>query len=358
MPERKTLILPLLLLLFTVAGAAFSGCTDDPVGPELTDNSDGIPDAYIQNKKLGRGINLGNALEAPREGDWGVILKDEYFRLIKQKGFNSVRIPVKWSAHSSALPPYLIDTAFFNRVDWAVNHALTEGLAVIINIHHYYELMDDPAANRSGFLALWKNIAEHYKNYSDNLFFELLNEPNNRLTLSLWNQYLNEAINTIRQTNPYRTILTGPADYNSIFSLNLLSLPQNDRNIIVSFHYYNPFIFTHQGAEWVSGSQAWLGTKWLGSQQEMNNIAKDLDIALAWSKTYNRPINLGEFGAYGKADLESRVRWTGFVTRQAELRGFSWNYWEFCAGFGIYDPAQNKWNTPLLNSLIPPDIPL
>src|SRR3712207_5003553 len=80
--------------------------------------------AHAANKRLGRGINLGNALEAPNEGEWGVTLKADYFKRIKEAGFDTVRLPVKWSAHAAAAPPYAIDERFAERVDWAVDQAL------------------------------------------------------------------------------------------------------------------------------------------------------------------------------------------------------------------------------------------
>ena len=67
---------------------------------------------------LGRGVNLGNALNAPNEGEWGVTLKEEYFTKIKQAGFDSVRIPVRWSNHAGHAAPYAIDAKFLARVDW------------------------------------------------------------------------------------------------------------------------------------------------------------------------------------------------------------------------------------------------
>src|SRR5207247_7305573 len=81
-------------------------------------------DIFAINKKLGRGINLGNALEAPKEGEWGVTLKAEYFKRIKNAGFATVRLPVRWSAHAQAAAPYAIDAGFFRRVDWAIDQAL------------------------------------------------------------------------------------------------------------------------------------------------------------------------------------------------------------------------------------------
>lgn len=333
-----------------------TGCkneSDNPVNPGDEDLLTEPQDPYKQNILLGRGINLGNALEAPNEGEWGVTLKEEFFQLIKQKGFNSVRIPIKWSNHASAAAPYKIDDAFFTRIDWAINQALHNGLAVIINIHHYDELMTQPETNKERFMQIWHQISSHYTKTSGKLFFELLNEPNNQLTPSLWNQYLNDVIALIRTTNPYRTLIVGTGDWNSVGNLNSLSLPEKDRNIIVAYHYYSPFNFTHQGAEWVSGSDAWLGTKWIGSPEEMNYIMADFNQALAWSTANQRPIHIGEFGAYNKADLDSRVRWTTFITRAAEQKGFSWSYWEFCSGFGVYNQQTKQWVTSLLNALIP-----
>jgi endoglucanase len=62
---------------------------------------------------------------------------------------------------------------------------------------------------------------------------------------------------------------------------------------------------------------------------------------------------MSEFGAYGKADMVSRVNWTAFMRREAEERGFAWSYWEFDAGFGVYDRAADRWNQELLEALIP-----
>ena len=92
---------------------------------------------HAANKKLGRGINLGNALDGPKEGEWGVTLKAEYFQWIKEAGFNSVRLPVRWSAHAEETAPYTIDAKFAERVDWAIDQALKNRLNIIVNVHHY-----------------------------------------------------------------------------------------------------------------------------------------------------------------------------------------------------------------------------
>jgi endoglucanase len=344
-----------LFLLFLF----FLGCDKDVDSQKKADEfpfnppSNHVLDPFQQNQCLARSVNLGNALEAPNEGEWGVTLQTEYFQLIKDAGFTAIRIPIKWSGHASPAAPYTIQSSFFARVDWAVAQAISRGLAAVINIHHYDEIMQNPEQHKDRFLALWEQLADHYKKYPDELFFELLNEPNANLTAELWNQYLAEAIQLIRQTNPYRTLIAGPVQWNSIGMIPTLALPDSDRNIIVTFHYYNPFEFTHQGAEWVSGSDTWLGTTWTGTSEQRQAVVQEFDAADAWAKVNNRPFYLGEFGAYSKADLNSRYLWTFFVAREAERRNFSWAYWEFCSGFGIYDPIAKKWNETLLKALIP-----
>jgi endoglucanase len=87
---------------------------------------------FERNRRLGRGVNLGNALEAPNEGDWGVTLEETDFQLIHAAGFNSVRVPIRWSAHAAESTPYTIDPAFFARIDWVIEQAFANELAVVI----------------------------------------------------------------------------------------------------------------------------------------------------------------------------------------------------------------------------------
>ncbi|MEM3478600.1 MAG: glycoside hydrolase family 5 protein [Candidatus Bathyarchaeia archaeon] len=302
--------------------------------------------------KMRRGVNIGNALEAPREGEWGVYIRDEYFSIVREAGFDTVRIPIRWSAHAEEKPPYKIDEEFFRRVDHVIDKALEQNLTVIINVHHYEEIMRDPRGHWERFLAIWRQISERYRDYPDALCFELLNEPHDALTSDLWNALLLDAVKAIRETNSTRKIVIGPVDWNNVYSLKKLIVP-DDENIIVTFHLYTPFEFTHQGAEWVAPSPP-VGRKWLGTEEERRQITSELDTAVQWAGEHgNIPLLLGEFGAYSKADMNSRVRWTRFVAREAEKRGIAWCYWEFCAGFGVYDPVENKWREDLLNALIP-----
>ena len=302
---------------------------------------------------LRRGINFGNMLEAPNEGDWGLRVQEEYFDLVKNAGFDFVRLPIKWSAHAQQESPYTIDPAFFARVDQIVNWAVQRDMTIIVNIHHYREIMSDPWGNKDRYLGLWKQIAEHYKDYPSNVLFELLNEPNDQLDAQLWNEYLAESLSIVRESNPRREVVIGPVFWNSHEWISTLDVP-DDEHLIVTFHYYLPFQFTHQGAEWIgSESQNWLGKTWEATDAQKAEIISHFDSVAQWAERKHVRILLGEFGAYSKAPQDSRVRWTAFVAREAERHGFAWAYWELASGFGVYDPTAEAWREDLLKALIP-----
>jgi endoglucanase len=329
-----------LMMILSASSTVFAG---DPAKP--------ASDIFAANRRLGRGINLGNALEAPKEGEWGVTLKPEYFKAIKDAGFATVRLPVRWSNHADKNAPYTIDAKFAERVDWAIDQALKNQLNIIVNVHHYGEMDSHPDDHYARLAGLWKQIATRYQKRPESVYFELLNEPHDKLTEEKWNRMIPKLLAILRETNPTRPVIVGPGQWNAIRALDKLKLP-DDSNLILTVHSYDPFQFTHQGASWVKGSDKWKGTKWTGSEKEQAALRTAFEKAAAWAKANNRPVLLGEFGAYQEADMESRAKWTAFVRRQAERLGFSWTYWEFCSGFGIYDPATDRWREPLRNALL------
>ncbi len=320
--------------------------------PVVKAGSKPAADVHAANRRLGRGINLGNALEAPREGDWGVRLKAGYFKAIKDAGFDTVRLPVRWSAHAEAAAPYTIEPKFAARVDWAIEQALANRLNIIVNVHHYGEMDSDPDRHLPRLAGLWEQIAARYRDRPPQVVFELLNEPHDKLSAAKWNAAAAKLLAAVRKRNPRRPVIVGPVQWNSIAMLDKLELPPDDRNLIVTVHYYDPFQFTHQGASWVKGADKWKGRQWTGSDAEQDAIRKRLAIAAAWGKKHDRPIFLGEFGAFSAADMESRARWTRFIAREAERLGFSWAYWEFCAASAAYDPQTDRWREPLKAALV------
>lgn len=340
-----------LLFILSVVVLLFAACV--PIQPQIVKPATTpAADIFAINRQLGRGVNLGNALESPNdEGEWGLRLTESYFTLIAEAGFDHVRVPIRWSTRAKSTPPFQIDETFFERIDWVIAQAKANGLAAVINMHHYEEMMSDPEGHTERFLALWRQIAERYKNEPDSVIFELLNEPNGTLNANMWNKILPQAIAAVRESNPTRAIIVGPVQWNSIGYLYTLQLPK-DPNLIVTFHYYEPFQFTHQGAEWVNGANAWLGTTWSGSEAEQAAIISAFDTAAKWATKNKRPFYMGEFGAYSKADMASRARWTAFLAQAAKERNISFSYWEFGAGFGVYDRAANRWNEELLQALL------
>jgi endoglucanase len=301
---------------------------------------------------LGHGINLGNFLESPKEGDWGGVLKEEDFSIIKQAGFVTVRVPIRWSSHVATAAPYTIDPVFLSRVDWVVVQAKKNGLNAILDYHNDDALMKDPDGQGERFVAIWRQVAAHYQAEPPSILFELLNEPN-KMDVPHWNKLLVQALAVIRPTNPTRAVVVGPTVWNSPGMLPTLVLPEDDQNLIVTFHFYDPMSFTHQGASWVAAFTNMSGNTWDGTDAQKKPIVEIFDKAQKWGQEHHRPIFLGEFGAYSKGPMDSRARWTAFVARTAEAHGFSWAYWEFSSGFGAYDPQAQQWRAPLLDALLP-----
>lgn len=298
-----------------------------------------------------RGMNIGNALEAPSPGEWGMTIRREYIQATESVGFNAIRIPVRFSSHTGQAPEYLIDDEILQLVDEVIDWGLESGLVVILDLHHFEELMQNPISAHDQFIAIWQQLAEHFQNTPPELYFELLNEPSMNLDADTWNALIEESLGVIRKTNPSRKIIIGGINFSNVKSLFLLKLP-SDRNLIATFHFYEPFELTHQGASWVTGSSNWLGTDWKGSQSEKQTISQALDLAVDWSNYHKIPIIMGEFGVIQKADPLAREKWTKFVVQEAEKREISWLYWELCLEFGVYDCRKAIWDDTILNALI------
>lgn len=351
----KSMFLLIIFVLFITGNVSGGQRRDDSDGTiddrfvDYTDYKDRMPtDLY-------RGINVGNALDAPNEGEWGWTLKEEYFEIIKNAGFDHVRVPIRWSNHALKTPPYTITQSFFDRVDWAINNILSRGMTAVINMHHYNELFQTPVAHKERFLEMWSQISTHYKDYSDKLYFEVLNEPNTNLSPALWNQYLAEVYNIIRQTNTDRYIIIDTALWGNYNGLQSLKIPVNDSKIIVSIHLYVPWEFCFQGVTFIEPPPP-TGIKWRGTTSEKKLIYDVLNNIVQWSKDHNNvPIWNGEYCVHHWADMKSRVYWTRFVTREAEKRGIANTIWSFhkSDSAGLYDPDSGKWKELLLNAVIP-----
>jgi endoglucanase len=309
-------------------------------------------------KALGRGINLGNMLEAPREGDWGVRAEPAYIDKVASV-FTTVRVPVRWSNHAAVTADAKLDEAFAKRVDEVVDALLAKGVHVILDLHHYNQLAGsplhpnekevDPAVVEIRLVNMWRQIAERYRDRSPKLLFELLNEPHGRLNGEPWNRLAPQVLAAVRASNPTRTVLIGPGEWNSPYELTRLRLPP-DPNIIVSFHNFEPFAFTHQGVQHLAMPPP-TGTTCCNAAQR-KAIVDSLETARQWSVANGYPLHLGEFGSYEKADLQSRAVHARTVRDEAERRGIPWTFWEFASEFGAWSPKTGEWVEPLRRALL------
>ena len=86
-------------------------------------------------------------MDAPNEGEWGLTISASDFKVVREAGFDHVRVPMRISSHAAARAPYAIDRTFLRRMDWAIAEALSNDLGIIIDMHHYVPLMAAPKAH-------------------------------------------------------------------------------------------------------------------------------------------------------------------------------------------------------------------
>jgi endoglucanase len=342
--------------------------------------------AHQAAKRFMRGTNLGNYLEAPPGQNWGASYSTEDFDYIKAEGFDHVRLPIAWHHHTGPGPEFRIKDEFYARVDFLVNEATKRGLAAIVNIHHFDAFTSNPPGQREKFLAIWRQLAAHYAAVASSVAFELLNEPKDAATTDVLNAIYVDAIREIRKTNPTRTIFVGPGKWNQVSELPHLRLPDDDMNLIVTVHCYDPFQFTHQGASWagpevralkgiqfpgppktalVPDSSAKLSSSlldWIeryNSQPAESNPSSPrafrgiVHEAKEWSDYYGRPVHMGEFGAYVAADSDSRARFYKSFREELDAAGIGWAMWDWKAGFRYWDEKAGTPAPGLREALFP-----
>lgn len=310
----------------------------------------GAKDAAAQVREMGRGLNIlgyDPLWKDPAKARF----QPRHFAAIRDGGFQTVRINLQAFSHMDS--QNRLDPAWLSTLDRMVKPALDAGLTVILDEHDFNVCSQDAAACEPRLTAFWRQIGEHFRNAPDRVLFEILNEPNHELDDVAWNRLLATEIAEIRRTNPQRNLVIGPASWNSKDHLDALKLPEDDRHIIVTFHYYIPMEFTHQGAAWAPQFTKLSGVRW-GAADERARVAQDFDRVADWSKAHNRPILLGEFGSYDKGEMASRVAYTDAVARAAEARGFAWCYWQFDSDFIAWDMKRDDWVQPIHDALVPP----
>jgi endoglucanase len=325
-----------------------------------------------------RGINLGNGLDAPTEGAWGVVLKPEHFAMAKAAGLDHVRLPVRFSAHALDAAPYTVEDAFFKRVDWAVDQALANGLSIIIDLHHYEELMKKPHEHAARLTAIWQQIAARYKGRPATVAFELINEPCDELKSPELNPITKQALAAVRATNPTRTVFVDSYFWASADRLKELELPE-DANVVPSFHMYQPILFTHQGMPWMgpefqtkpvvfpgppaapvtpvpaAQSAGWVSA-WFSGYNSLpvaqnpggpKAVFDYFKVVEDYVTSSHRRVYMGEFGVADTVDPKSRENWLRLVKTEAERRHIGWALWDDGGKFKAMNIADGSWTAPI-----------
>jgi aryl-phospho-beta-D-glucosidase BglC (GH1 family) len=292
--------------------------------------------------------------------------------LMHAMGFDHVRLSIDGDELLRGAPPNGLNPAFVAELDTAVNTMLKDGLRVIVDVHPSDEFKrqlrsDDDAITR--FITLWSALAGHYAQTDpERVFFEVLNEPEFE-DAQQWNAVQTRAIAAIRQAAPHHTIIATALHYSGLTDLLALE-PVSDANVIYTFHDYEPFPFTHQGATWTTAAvrplrgvpypsspeniqkaisqerslvdQHWIDTYGL-NRWDAARIGAELSFAGKWAALHHVPVYCGEFGVYQPhADPAMRAAWLHDTRTALEEQGIGWAVWDYQGSFAVVTKTNGK----------------
>ena len=315
------------------------------------------------------------------------------FRYIKSLGFTYVRIPIGETVLYNASHPSSLNHSHADAVERGISNAINAGLGVTIDFHPLGNNIDSLLANDTSepkkIAAYWKAIAARFKKYPPGkLLFEVYNEPHavsakpTAQAVGWWQPVQQQLINAIRTETKEHYIIAGGEDWNSIKGLLLLR-PYNDDKIIYNFHFYDPFLFTHQGAPFAGWAPAQeikgltypatpkdiklflqqsTDSNLTGALQSYSNINKDslrawINTAYNWARRYHVFIICNEFGSYKPyCPKQSRLNYIQDVRCILESYHIDWAMWEYDGEFGLIDYTAGDRSRPtpdrkMLNAL-------
>ncbi len=293
---------------------------------------------------VGTCINMGNSLEPEQEGSWGgKDISKEDFERIRAAGFDTVRIPVRWYNKSLSDAPYTVDPDWMARVVEVVDWALEAELNVILNSHHFEPIYEDPLGTAPWHGGVWKQIADQFADYpEETLWFELENEPHDNFDDSNLLETLAPALAAVRASNPTRAVIYGGEEWSGVNSLATLELP-DDPNIYATFHYYDPFAFTHQGASWTAPNIPPPGRKF-GSDADRAALAADVEKVRAYIARTGKVPFMGETGAYDlHVSTPERVEYHRAVTEAFAPTGIGICMWAYANTYPFFDRESGQW---------------
>jgi hypothetical protein len=252
-------------------------------------------------------------------------------------------------------------------LDKGIDMFLDAGMAVTLDFHADADYLDHyltrPGAPES-LVVLWRELAARYADRNpDLLFFEIMNEPDNRFTQADWDAEQKRALAAIHEVAPRHTVILDAVDWSGLDAL-LRMTPYSDPNVIYALHYYSPSTFTHQGADWTgnAGISDLRGVPWPAFVPELRNVVAretapaaqallrkyeeedwdagrldwDMRLAAAWAKKWGARVIVNEFGDFKPfSPPDSRARWLHDMRLAIERRKLGWSVWDYAAGFDL-----------------------
>ncbi len=336
-----------------------------------------------------RGVNLTSWLQtsSARQIQFTKFTRQDLVN-IQTLGCDVIRLPINLHAMTSGAPNYTIDPLFYFFLDQIVDWAEELNLHLILDNHTFDPAVSTDPNIGQALLLVWAQMAGHYMDRSTLIYYEVLNEPHG-ISDVLWNDIQQQVIDVIRSIDQKHNIIIGPAGWNSYY--NLTFMPEyEDELLIYTFHFYDPFLFTHQGASWTDPSLAPLAgvpfpyqaarmpacpTELKGTWVEgslaysyktdgtIQRVKELIDIAANFKTQRNVQMLCGEFGVFiPNAKNLDRIVWYDIVRRYLEEKGIAWTIWGYTGGFGLFEAGTNELfdydlNVLLLQSLglnVPP----
>ncbi|MGV3539747.1 MAG: cellulase family glycosylhydrolase [Rufibacter sp.] len=338
--------------------------------------------ASAQKAPFNKGVNLTNWFQAGsvKELPFSRYTRKD-FEQIKSLGVDVIRLPLNLHTLTKGAPNYTIEPLLFTFLDHAVAWAEELDLHLILDNHSF-----DPIANTQPEVEqilekVWPQLAQRYKYRSDKLYYEILNEPHG-ISDALWNAIQGRIIQKIRAIDTKHYLIVGATNFNSYN--NLAQLPvYADSKLIYTFHFYDPFLFTHQGSSWIEPSLVPLANmpfpyraqdmpglpnslkgSWMesayntyGNEGTVARVKQLIDIAAAFQQARKVPVFCGEFGVFAPNSLPSdRVFWYQTVRQYLDEKNIAWTSWDYHGEFGLFNLGgtnlfEHDLNVPLLQAL-------
>lgn len=314
-----------------------------------------------------KGVNLTNWFQADnvRQVQFSKYTRQDFVR-IKSLGCDVVRLPINLHYMTNGSPGYTIDPLLFDFLDQVVDWAEELQIHLLLDNHSFDPNVNTQPSVEDILLKVWPQMAERYKNRSNYVYYEILNEPHG-ITTSLWCQIQQKVIDAIRKVDSKHTIIVGASGFNSYNELKNMPV-YADNNLIYTFHFYDPFMFTHQGATWTDYMQDLANVpfpydatrmpavpasaKGTWVESSLNNYINDgtvarvkqlIDVAATFKASRNVRIYCGEFGVYiPNSPHADRVYWYDVVRKYLEEKGIAWTIWDYQGGFGLFEKGSSQ----------------